>query len=170
MKRLYPLLLSLILVACQRTPSEVMDKVLVDFGVRAKPEGTVTETDRASEELAAIGDTELKRLNMESRHGTVKFEDSGDLKGKYYHEVRVYEEAFPLDAQPESGVGSAERGYVGYIEYSYRIYQSPRKTTRAEAEAESASIPTTETGRERYRYHFDRVGSWDGSKGERAKN
>ena len=153
-------------LGCQRGPDQVVDKVLTDFGIREPDEGYVSGAQRVFERLDVVGKTELKRLNQQQRHGTIKYQDE-DLHGKYYKEVKVYENYYPLDAVPASRAG--ERGFTGYIEYSYRVHQSARKSTRAEAMAESASIPTGEEGRETYRYHFSAGGTWDGQEGEKSR-
>ena len=44
------------------------------------------------------------------------------------------------------------------------------KPTRTEAQAESATVPNGEEGRETYRYKFNSGGTWDGGKGEIARN
>jgi hypothetical protein len=62
-----------------------------------------------------------------------------------------------------------ETGFYGYIEYSYRVMQSPRQESRAEAAAEPADIFTGEEGREVYRYYFRPGGTWDGNEGRRTK-
>jgi hypothetical protein len=143
-----------------------MDKVLIDWGIRAKPEGYVTASDKVFKRLPAVGQAELKRLNIENRRGEVKFQDEGGLQGKYYKEVKIYERFHPLEATvlPKGPEGS--RGFVGYIEYSCRIYQGTRKATRAEVVAEDASIATDVTSREVYRYKFGPTGTWDSGKGE----
>jgi len=132
-KRWVLILSSVVLSACQRTPGEVVDKVLTDFGVREKPEGYETASDHVFNRLSAVGSAELKRMNQEGRHGEVKFQDEGGLSGKYYKEIKVYEAFHPLEATSVSRTTQNERGFVGYIEYDYRIYQSPRTTNRTEA-------------------------------------
>lgn len=172
MKRLAALLmcaLAALVCSCQRTPDEVVDKVLMDWGIRERPEGYLSGSDRVFEKLSEVAKTEMKRLNQEGRHGTVKFQEEKGLRGKYYKEVKVYEDFYPLDAQPSSRATDNERGYVAYIEYSYRIHESERKTARAEAAAESANIATTQDGRETYRYRFSSGGTWSGAKGERVR-
>lgn len=145
-----------------------MDKVLTDFGIKEKPEGYVSESDKAFQRLDEVGKTELKRLNIEERHGEIKYEEQG-LRGFYYKEVKVYDNYYPLDVQPVAHASDGGMGYTGYIEYSYRVMQSPKKTSRAEASAEVASIPTDNQGRDTFRYNFGPGGIWDGGKGERAK-
>ncbi|HNR34390.1 MAG TPA: hypothetical protein PKO36_04375 [Candidatus Hydrogenedentes bacterium] len=149
----------------------VINNVLTDFGLRAKPEGYRSETDEVMQRLGNVGPSELKRLNAEAQKGQIKFQQTGDLKGKYYKEVKVYESFYPTDAQSVSrgGPTEGERGFTGYIDYAYRIYQSPRKNSSSEAEGETASIPTDITGRETYRYNFGPSGEWNGSKGEKVK-
>lgn len=169
MRRL--LLMSVLLLAgCASGPhGSVMDKVMYDFGVGEAPEGYVSGSDRVFQKLPEVGETEMKRLNTEGRHGEVKFQEDG-LHGKYYKEVKVYDNFYPLDAQPTSRNSQGQDGgYVGFIEYSYTIYQSQRKDTRAEASAESARIATSESGRETYRYRFSTGGNWNGKKGERSR-
>jgi hypothetical protein len=158
----------LLVTGCLRTPGEVTDKVLSDFGLRERPEGYVSGTDRVFDRLGTVGQTELKRMNVENRHGDVKFQDDAGFGGKFYKEVKRYEESRPLDAQPVARGAQGERGFVGYLDYSYRIYQSERTDTRAEAAALSATIPTDDQGRETYRYRFNSGGIWDGQKGERT--
>lgn len=161
--------LSVALAGCETGPSGVADKVLADFGLRDRPEGYVSGTDRVVERLGAVGTTEMKRMNMKERHGEVKFQDDAGFGGKFYKEVKKYEEANPLDAQPMSRAAAGERGFVGYVEYRYRIYQSERRDTRAEAEALSANIPTEDSGSEVYRYRFNSGGIWDGQEGESSR-
>lgn len=168
MKRLSFLLLCLGLAACQRTPDQVFDKVLTDFGIREQPEGYVSGTDQVFKNLDLVGSTELKRLNLEERQGEVKFQEDG-IRGMYYKEVKVYEAYYPIDAQPIARTTDGARGYNGYIEYAYRIYQSQRKGTRVEAANEPANIPTEVQGRESYRYGFNASGVWNGGKGERTR-
>ncbi len=161
--------IGLVLNACARTPGEVADKVLVDFGIRAKPEGYKSESDSVFDQLPKVGAVELKRLNQEGRKGEVKFQDEGGLSGKFYKEVRVYENFYPLEARPASRQDSEEAAYIGYIEYAYRVHQSARKNSRAEASVAAADIPTTEYGRETYRYKFRRGGIWNGEEGQKAR-
>ncbi len=158
----------LALLSCQHGPSEVADKVLSDFGLREAPEGYVSGSDKVFEQLDVVGAAELKRLNMEQRHGEIKFEGEG-RRGQYYKEAKVYESYHPFDVKAATGGGSRDRGYTGVIEYRYRVFQSARKNTSAEAAAESASTPTDEEGREAYRYSFSMGGVWDGARGERAR-
>ena len=162
-------LVGVLLAACQSTPDEVVDKVLQDFGLRERPEGYVSGADRVLERLSNVGAAEMKRMNLDGQHGDVKFYQENEFRGKYYKEVKVYESFFPTDAKPISRSVDANRGYHGYIQYEYRIFQSPRKDSRTEAAAETASIPTDETGRETYRYTFSGNGEWNGGKGQRAR-
>jgi len=162
------LLLSIVGAGCQRTPGEVANKVLTDFGIREPDENYVSGSDKVYERLRTVGESEMQRMNFEGREGEIQFEENG-LRGMYYKEVREYTDFHPLDARADTAGTQRESGYTGYIEYSYRTLQSPRKPTRTEAAAESANIPTGETGREVYRYRFNSGGGWDGSKGERAK-
>lgn len=163
MKKLFVLALCLGLAACQ---SGVVEKVRYDFGIGERPEGYVATSDRVMERLRQVGDSEMRRLNREGRHGEVLFQDEGGLRGKYYKQVKVYESATALEASAVSQGAAGERGYVGYVEYTYRVMQGARRNTRAEAAAEPASIDTQDTGRETYRYRFTGGGYWDGAAGE----
>ena len=166
---LIALMSTLLLGGCAQTPSEVRDQVLIDFGIKAPPEGYTSQADLVRERLNEVGATELRRLNLESRFGEVKFQEEGGLSGRYYKERKVYEDFFPLDARPSGRGDRSDVTFVGYIRYNYRLYQSPRVSTRTEAAAATADIPTTEFGREVYRYNFRSGGLWDGNKGERAR-
>ena len=164
------LVISATFLACETAPEGgVFNKVMVDWGIREPPEGHVSGADRVMERMKAVGTTEMKRLNRENRHGEVKFQEQGRNQGTHYKEVKVYEQFYPLDANPASKAVNGERGYMGFIEYAYRIYRSPQQKNRVEAEAASATVRTDETGRERYRYYFRQSTAWDGAKGERVK-
>lgn len=165
MKVLSVFLACLVVVGCQQTPGEVASQVMVDFGLRDKPEGYVSGTDRVVENLAGVARTEMKRLNVDQRHGEVAFQDDG-LNSKYYKTVKKYEQFHVLDAQPTSRTPESGLGYVGYVEYTYRIYESARTSTHAAAAAASATVPSDVSGREVYRYRFSTAGVWDGAKGE----
>jgi len=157
------------LAACRSTPDEVVDKVLQDFGLRERPEGYVSGSDRVFERLGDVGAAEMKRMNLDGQHGAVEFHQETEFRGKYYKEVKVYESFFPTDAKPISRAVDEGRGFHGYVEYEYRVYQGPWKDSRTEAAAETATIPTDETGRETYRYTFSAAGEWNGGKGQRAR-
>jgi hypothetical protein len=64
----FMVIIVVVLSSCQ-TDSEggVVNKVLSDFGLREKPEGYVSETDKVFQRLGEIGATELQRLNLENR-------------------------------------------------------------------------------------------------------
>ena len=156
------------LAACRRGPGEVTHKVLQDFGLEKRPDDYVPASDKIFGALGDVGKVELKRLNQLHREGEIKYQEDG-LQGRYYKEQKVYEAFYPLDVKSVAKTGRGDRGYNGYIEYAYRIHQSPRKPTRTEALMESASIPTMDEGREIYRYHFTVGGTWDGSKGQKAR-
>jgi hypothetical protein len=163
-------ILCLAICSCVRSPGEVVDKVLADFGVGERPEGYVSGSDTVEDRLRAVGQTELKRLNMENRDGTIEFQDAAGLQGKFYKQVKVYEKAFPVEATAVSKSGpGGDRGYSGYIDYQYRIYESERRNTRTEAAALDANIRTDQTGRERLRYYFTPAGTWDGAEGTPVK-
>jgi len=165
---LLALMLGAGLGACRRSPGEVGHKVLQDFGIEKRPDDYVAPSDKIFGTLNDVGKVELKRLNQLHRTGEIKYQEDG-IHGRYYKEQKVYEGFFPLDVKSVSRTGRDERGYNGYIEYGYRIYQSPRESTRTEALMESASIPTMEEGREIYRYRFGGGGTWDGNKGQKSR-
>jgi hypothetical protein len=150
------------------TNQSVADKVLTDFGIRPKPEGYETPSDTVFQRLDEVGAQELKRLNAANRRGEVKVQQDG-LRAQFYKEVKVYEGYYPLEAAAITGGTYSERGFHGYIDYEYRIYQSPRRDSRAEAENEPATVATGEGGRETYRYTFSSGGSWNGAAGERVR-
>ena len=143
-----------------------MNKVLRDFGIRDRPEGFETGESRAMTRLNEVGNVEMKRLNLAGRRGEVKFESTGGIQGKYYKEVKVYDNFYPLDVRPAARTSTGPGGYVGFIEYSYRLLQSARKSNRAQASAETASIGSDIRGRETYRYHLNSAGVWSGGNGE----
>jgi hypothetical protein len=161
--------LACVVAGCGTDAGSVVEKVKYDFGIGEKPEGYVSTSDLVRQRLDAVGQMEMKRMNREARHGEIEFQDEGGLKGKYYKRVKVYENAIPLEASATSRGSTEDRGYVGYIEYTYHMYESARKNTRVEAEAEPATIRTGETGREVYRYRFGATGAWDGGEGERTR-
>ena len=166
MKKFIVVFLGLAFAGCAGQNGQTpMETVMTDFGLKEKPEGYVSGSDKVYERLNDVGATEMKRMNSEARLGEVKVEEDG-LQVKYYKEVKEYVSYYPLDAQAKSRASDRERGYVGYLEYRYRILQGPRKPTRTEAQAESATIPTGDEGRETYRYRFNAGGAWDGGKGE----
>lgn len=151
---------------CARTPGEVVEKVKYDFGFGERPTDYESGEDRVMRQLSTVGERELERLNRESGHGEVLFEEEGMLRGKFFLQKKVYENFFPTHARAHSQNQENERGYVGYIRYEYALYESPRQDTRAGAEAGTASIRTGETRRETYRYTFSRGGVWNGQPGE----
>ena len=153
------------LAGCQSDGGSVTQKVLADFGIGEHPEGYVSGSDKVYQQLDTVGQTEIKRMNAEGREGQIKFEQDG-LKGRYYKEIKVYEAARPVDVKASST--SADRGFVGFIEYEYRLYRGEAKPTRAEAAGQTATISTDVTGRETCRYNFSVSGTWDGGKGERS--
>ncbi len=163
-------LLCLLVASCASDSGSVVEKVKYDFGIGEKPEGYESGTDKVMSRLDGVGKAEMKRMNLEGRHGDVKFQEEGSYSGKYYKEVKVYENYRPLDARAVSRTSHGERGYVGYVQYDYQVYQSPRVTNRVEAEASSANIRTDIAGRETYRYSFSPSGSWDGAPGEQTRD
>lgn len=170
-KALVPLLMIVLFAGCGSAPGGVGNKVLTDFGIREKQEGYVTGTDTVYQNLPAVGKSEVDRLNVAERRGTVKFKQDG-LHGVYVKRVKRYEAAFPVDAAPISmnSQTTALTGYYGYIEFSYRYFESAPKPTSTEAQATDADIPTEEQGREQYRYSFGPSGTWDGGKGQRTNS
>ncbi|HOJ67498.1 MAG TPA: hypothetical protein PK379_04085 [Candidatus Hydrogenedentes bacterium] len=155
---------TLSLSGCQ-SPGTVTQKVLSDFGIGEPPEGYVSGSDKVYDQLKQVGETEMRRLNAASREGEIKFEQQG-LRGSYYKEVKVYEKCYPLDVRPIT-VGQ-DKGYQGYIQYTYRVYRSENKPSRVEAMAASVSDQPSGEGKETYRYTFSYGGVWDGNKGEKA--
>lgn len=169
MKRFFVVLAAVFIAGCQGQGGQtVVETVMSDFGLKEKPEGYVSGSDKVVERLNEIGEVEMKRMNQAERLGTVAVEEEG-LMVSYYKQVKEYISYYPLDASATSRASDRDRGYVGYLEYRYRILQGPRKPTRTEAQAESATIPTGEEGSETYRYRFNSGGSWDGGKGERTR-
>lgn len=169
MKITIALVVAVLAAGCSSAPDGIGNKVLQDFGLRERPEGYVSGADRVFDRLTQVGRAELKRMNAEGRHGEVKFESAGGLRSKYYKEVKVYKEFYPLDSQPAARTATGDRGYVGYIEYSYEILEGARRNNRTEAAAENASIPTDNVGRETYRYSFNTGGVWSGGKGDKVR-
>ncbi len=155
----------LCLAGCQSGGGGVGQKVLADFGIGEHPEGYVSGSDKVYQQLDTVGQTEIKRMNSEGREGKIKFEQDG-LKGRYFKEVKVYETARPVDVK--ASTASSDHGFVGFIEYEYRMFRGADKPTRAEAGAQSADISTDTTGRETMRYNFSMSGTWDGGKGDRS--
>jgi len=120
-------------------------------------------------QLRGVGEAELKRMNMAGRQGEVKFQGEGNLKGQYYREVKNYEGFSPLEATGSGQASGGDRGYAGYIQFRYRVYQSERKPNRTEAAAAPATIRTDVTGSETFRFTFSSLGTWDGQPGTRAE-
>ncbi len=168
MKRFMALLVCVAVSGCVRGPGEVADKVLTDFGIKKRPEGYVTDSEKVFKQLDPIGPSEMKRMNLAQGQGTVKFQNNG-LRGLYYKEKKVYESYYPLESSAAGKTSDGSEGFYGYIEYSYRLYQSARVETRAEAMSLDTDIPTDTTGSEAYRYHLNSSGVWDGAKGQKAK-
>ena len=163
-------ILALMTSCATSAPDGVLNKVMTDFGLKEQPEGYVSGSDKVMEQLNTVGASEMKRMNIAEQHGVTKFQKLSDIKGVYYKEVKVYESYHPYDAQAVTGAASnSDRGYSGYIEYVYRVYQSERKDTTAAADAATADVPTDTMGRESYRYNFASGGTWNGGKGERIK-
>lgn len=169
---MYRLLAAVLVIAVGLTgcssPGTVGNKVLGDFGIIDRPDEYQSQAEAVQKSLSNVGPSELRRLNQQSRQGTVKFQEDG-LRGMYYKEVKVYEDFYPLDARATRNAAQRERGFDGFIEYNYQIYQSERRPTRTEAAAESATIPTGETGGETFRYNFSSGGVWDGNPGTQAR-
>ena len=160
------LCLAVVVLGCQRTPAEVGNKVLSDFGLRERTEERTTTADRVFDRLDQVGQAELDRLNAQHRHGETEYEEEGPLRGHYYKQRREYVDYRPVDVTSSGGTGAREQGYTGLIDYTYELYRSEPQQTRVEAQAASANIPTGVTERETLRYHFNSSGSWDGRGGE----
>lgn len=159
----------IVLVATAAGCGGAGDKVLQDFGIKDRPEGYVSGSDQVMARLPEVAKAEMNRMNIANRRGEIKFDNTDALRGRYYKEVKIYEDYHPLDANHTAKTTQQRRGgYVGYIEYTYQMYESPRVSSKVEAEAELATIPTGTRGRETYRYRFNSAGVWDGSSGERV--
>lgn len=169
MKKLALVIIALGIAGCAGQNGQgVVGTVMSDFGLAEKPEGYVSGSDKVYQALNSVGEVEMKRMNQAERLGTIKVEENG-LNVNYYKEVKEYVSYYPLDAQSSSKAVDRDRGFVAYLEYRYRVLQSPRKPTRTEAQAESATIDNGKEGRETYRYRFNAGGGWDGGKGERTQ-
>lgn len=167
-KHLMILLSAVLLAGCSTGGhGSVMEKVKYDFGMGEAPEGYVSGSDQVFERLKAVGEMEMKRMNADTRLGEVKFNENG-LHGTYFKQVKKYESANALDAQPMSRGVNTERGYYGYVEYRYQMYQSEHRPTETEAASLTAGTPTGIEGRETYRYRFGTGGVWDGQPGEKT--
>ncbi len=147
----------------------VAEKIKYDFGIGEKPEGYESATDKIMSRLDDVGKTEMKRMNSGVRHGEINFQENEELKGMFYKETKRYESYLVLDARSLSRSSQRGRGYVGFVEYTYQVYQSERRTTRAAAAAQPANIRTDKRGREVLRYNFGPSGTWDGSSGETSR-
>ena len=165
------MLLVTLLLGCSSAPGGVGNKVLTDFGIRDKQEGYVTGTDTVYQRLPEVGNSEIDRLNTAERRGTIKFKQDG-LRGVYVKRSKRYETSHPVDAAPISmnSQTTALTGYYGYVEFSFRYFESAPKPTSTEAQDADADIPTEEQGRETYRYSFTSSGTWDGGKGQRTSS
>ncbi len=168
MKKL-PWILLCMCVAFAGCQSRAMRKIKYDFGIGEKPEGYHVPSDRVTAKLPSVAKTEMKRMNLKDRRGEIKFQQQGNYKGKYYKEIKVYESFTPLEVQPIHRGSDTQRGYIGYISYTYRIHQSERKSNKTEARAAPAVIRTTISGNETYRYRFGSSANWDGQEGERTR-
>lgn len=151
---------------------DVGEKLKYDFGIGEAPEGYVSVSEKIMERLPEVGAAEMQRLNAEERQGEVKFFEQGEFRGKFYKQAKIYERAIPMDANaaPAPASENESRVFYGYIDYGYRMYQGPRRDSRAAAEADRATIATSETGRDMYRYKFGLAGDWNGARGERVRD
>ncbi len=147
----------------------VAEKIKYDFGIGEKPEGYESATDKILDRLDSVGKTEMKRMNSDVRHGEINFQEDDELRGMFYKETKRYESYLVLDARAVTRGSQQGRGFVGFIEYTYQIYQGERRNTRAEAAAQPANIRTEQRGREVMRYNFGPSGTWDGAEGETAR-
>jgi len=158
---------AVLLSACMAGCAGAGSKVLQDFGIKDRPEGYESGADRVMARLDDVGKSELNRLNLSQRRGELRYDDTDELHGKYYKVAKKYERFYPVDANPTGRTSATgNRGFVGYVEYSYSYFEGPRKNTRVEAAAQIADIPTGDRGRETYRYRFNTAGVWNGAKGE----
>lgn len=165
------ILLAILLLApaCTTPQGGVANKVLSDFGLKERPEGYISKTEAIRQNLGNVGNVEIKRLNREAQNGTIEIEEVG-FTVRYYRTVKVYEQYYPMDVRAVSKSSRGVQGFNATIEYRYRIYQSTRVSSRAEARTTLANIPTDTQGRETYRYHFSQGGTWDGAKGDKTRN
>lgn len=168
MKRLLGLAVLCVAGAAGCGGGGVAQKVKYDFGIGEKPEGYVSTTEKIMENLPEVGAVEIQRLNAEQRQGEIKFFEEDEFRGKFYKTAKIYERAVPVEATaaPRTASERDTRVFYGYIDYIYRVYQGPRRDTRAEAEADRPTIATQESGRDMYRYRFGLSGEWNGGRGE----
>ena len=66
-------------------------KVLQDFGIKDRPEGYESGSDRVMARMNDVGKSEMKRLNLLERRGEVLYDDQDALRGRYYKAVKVYD-------------------------------------------------------------------------------
>lgn len=169
-KQLGIVILALLLCSCQGgRQGNVLDNVLGDFGLKERPEGYVSGADKVMQNLEGVGRSEMRRMNIANRQGEILYQTNSEGEGRYYKKVKVYGNYYAQRARAVTRSNDDDRGYVGFIEYSYRVYESARKRNRTMAAAEEASIATDKTGRETYRYNFSSSGNWRGGKGELTK-
>lgn len=164
------ILLAILLLApaCTTPEGGVANKVLSDLGLKERPEGYVSRADTIRQGLGDIGNVEIKRLNREAQNGKLELEEAG-FTVRYYRAVKVYEQYYPMDVRAISRSSRGTQGFNATIEYRYRMYESTRKESRAEALTALANIPTETQGRETFRYRFSQGGTWDGAKGNKTR-
>lgn len=159
-------LLTLILTGCN---GNVTDTIKQDFGLQERPEDYESGEERCMKSMRTVGLTELKRLNAETQHGEIKYQEGDALNGKFYKEVKRYTKSYPISANVLARSGNKKAtGFNGTIEYAYEIYEGPRFSNRTKAEASDVEIPSGKRGREAYRYTFSANGTWDGGKGKKV--
>ena len=103
-------ILRLMVAGCASSPGGVGNKILQDFGIRERSEDYVSGKDTVFARLDDVGKTEMKRLNLGERSGEVKFEEQGDLRGKYYKEIKVYQNHYPVDVDATWRTRALDRG------------------------------------------------------------
>lgn len=147
--------------------SGVGDKVMQDFGLQERPADYEAGTDRASDELERVGKTEMARLNNDAREGEVVLRSENEAVGTYFRERKIYESYKVLDSFATTGrrgTGS-DRGFSGYIEYTYEVYESLPAENRLLAERAPTTVSTGRRNTTVLRYEMNAAGRWNGSPG-----
>ncbi|MCD6288184.1 MAG: hypothetical protein J7M12_03625 [Candidatus Hydrogenedentes bacterium] len=156
----------------------LIDATLGGLGIeKSKTSDSRTVQEIIRSRIPIVAEQELKRLNYTAESTRIVFVRSqGDPLGggKYYKERRVYERWYPGEIKPSSrgpkvsaGLNSNNRttSWSVVIEYRYRTYRGPEKTSREEAAASETVAVDKSSAFERYKYGFDRHGQWDGKPG-----
>jgi hypothetical protein len=143
----------------------VGNTVMQDFGLQERPDDYESGSDKVLKAMENVGKSELSRLNLSQRRGEIAYQKK-DLSTLYYKTMKKYRRSYPIEANSKSrNSQSKSKGFIGYIEYDYEIYESARFINRVEAEAAPAEIPSGQRGREVYSYKFTTSGTWNGQRG-----